>query len=886
MGNSSVGKSVFIRNALDLRRSSVTQAARSKVILGGALYRLQLIEVPLESVDVSDHAIVWSSIPELAEVADVDGVLCLYDVSQQESLQGVPQLLHTLEKMGKTTCLVSCKVDVPQDDHEVGPGFIDRVSTTFPGITIEEARSDSSDTAKRCLLKILKEALVIARRESRLPHRARSQSNDPSLQLPRQPSQNLSTRSQSRSKQQAMRSRSRENTLDVEAPPLLESSEEEDTDEEAAADRKDSRHGRTTTMPARLNTAHFRPRTHVENPQTPMSSTENVSTRAQFAPERASRVVPQTPESFADPRTLRRGSDDTAGSQKGKTFLDIDDDSPAGGISPRRAESGESQTAVAGDTPYQGDQLGVLVDRLLSEPMSKGDHKFIPSFLCLYRVFATPLSLLVSIIDRFIETEESDVVVFAKASDLLRYLSVLGLWTAQYPGDFADLTVRDTISIFVSDLARNKSFAPAARQIANNLQTHAHDEDEDWAFVDKQFSSNSARKRASQLSQARSDSSRITKGRQRHTESLGDAEDSDLDDSLVTPSTTRHSAATSSASSLQKNSQGSNHALDNLHQLSVARENARKLRAIPQRLASKVEHQLFLSLSVEELASEITRMDWTVYTSIRPRDFVRYVTMPSSQRSRLGRMDYIAMMTRHFNNLALFTSGMILLGDKPKYRARVLEKFMDLAWKVRQMNNYHALGAIVAALSGEAIVRLSQTHELIPPEKHKQFLRLKILMGHQKSHAAYRMAWENSSAERIPYLPRIQEDLTKAAQGNPTFVGASNNVNWRKFEIMGDTIVSIQRSQEKAYKFPDRSVRGREIEGLILETKILEGEVSSTIEVWSSILMLCRTDSTLSKSSTNGASRLKLQRPEGLAERRKSSTGCGVEGSVRTVTQG
>lgn len=276
-----------------------------------------------------------------------------------------------------------------------------------------------------------------------------------------------------------------------------------------------------------------------------------------------------------------------------------------------------------------------------------------------------------------------------------------------------------------------------------------------------------------------------------------------------------------------RSSQASSQTLDNLHNLETARENARKLRLMPQNVLSKLSWHLFMAFTPEELAMEITRMDWTMYTAIRPRDFVRYVTVPSSQRSRSGYVDYIGMMTKHFNHLALFVSGMILVREKPKHRAKTVEKFMDLAWKVRQMNNYHALGAIVAALSGEEIVRLTQTHELVSQDQHKQFLRLKILMGHQKSHAAYRMAWDNSSAERIPYLPRIQEDLTKAAQGNPTFIGGSKNINWKKFEIMGDTIVSIQRSQEQPYSFSDRTVRGHDIDRLILDAKISESGVSA-----------------------------------------------------------
>lgn len=843
IGNSRVGKSVFIRNALDLRRPNTSAVATSKVLLGGSLYRLQLIEVPLDSVTLSRNTILWSSIPALTDYPDVDGVLCLYDVSEQNSLEGIHQLLTALEQTNKTVCLVSCKVDVPLCDHEIGPSFIDRVSTEFPTIGFEEASIDSSDSAKRCLLKILKETLVLVRRESRLPNRARSGSNTSSTHPPRRLSQGTSSRSRSRSQNLPSRSRSRDNLLNVPPPPVIESEgedeeeededeEEEDETEEESEEEADSHNQSTRKMSIRVNTASIRPKLRVEKPQTPISSTENVSTRAYYSSERASRVVPQTPESYVGATPLRRGSADTAGSKSCKTFLDIDDESPADDTSPIGGEAESSRERTAGeDTSYPGVPFSELVDRLLAMPASKADRKFISSFLCLYRTFETPLSLLMAIVERFMGMDKSDLVAFAKTAELLRYLSVLGLWTAHYPGDFADTTVRDTISTFMTALEKNKNFAPSAKQIASNLQTVAPDEDEDWAFtgpgrLTAGKSPNSRRNTNSYPAQAKE-----AKSRQWHVEVSRDDEDSDSDGDIKTSSSARHSANTSAASSLLRNSQTSSLTSENLHHLETARENARKLRIAPTVSITKVHWHVFMSFTVEELAVEITRIDWTMYTAIRPRDFVRYVTIPSSQRSRSGRVDYVGMMTKHFNHLALFVSGMILTRDKPKHRAKMVEKFMGLAWKVRQMNNYHALGAIVAALSGEEIVRLAQTHELVSQDQQKQFMRLKILMGHQKSHAAYRMAWDNSSGERIPYLPRIQEDLTKAGQGNPTFIGGSKNINWRKFEIMGDTIVSIQQSQEQPYNFSEKTQRGIDMDKLILETKVLECEVSTGLVV-------------------------------------------------------
>ena len=155
---------------------------------------------------------------------------------------------------------------------------------------------------------------------------------------------------------------------------------------------------------------------------------------------------------------------------------------------------------------------------------------------------------------------------------------------------------------------------------------------------------------------------------------------------------------------------------------------------------------------------------------------------------------------------------------------------------MRELNNYHALGAIIAGVNGTAVHRLAVTRELISPVIARDFMKLEILMSSQKSYFAYRLAWDNSSGERIPYLPLHRRDLVSAAEGNATFaddrtnagsniaahpgtavymgpaggraggreappcgVDPKSRINWRKFEVMGEVIVGIQQAQGTPY---------------------------------------------------------------------------------------
>lgn len=101
-------------------------------------------------------------------------------------------------------------------------------------------------------------------------------------------------------------------------------------------------------------------------------------------------------------------------------------------------------------------------------------------------------------------------------------------------------------------------------------------------------------------------------------------------------------------------------------------------------------------------------------------------------------------------------------------------------------------------------------------------MRLEILMGTQKSHFAYRLAWENTLSERIPFLPLHRRDMVAAEEGNRTFLGDGNErINWKKFNVMGDVVVGIQASQGTPYP---QIPRNSEIQRLILDGKFVKDE--------------------------------------------------------------
>ena len=87
-----------------------------------------------------------------------------------------------------------------------------------------------------------------------------------------------------------------------------------------------------------------------------------------------------------------------------------------------------------------------------------------------------------------------------------------------------------------------------------------------------------------------------------------------------------------------------------------------------------------MEISEDDIARELTRIDWIMYSSIKPRDLVRHVTLSAEERGKCRGLENIDRMINHFNHIAFWVANLVLLRDKPKHRARMLERFMRIAW--------------------------------------------------------------------------------------------------------------------------------------------------------------------------------------------------------------
>lgn len=421
-----------------------------------------------------------------------------------------------------------------------------------------------------------------------------------------------------------------------------------------------------------------------------------------------------------------------------------------------------------------------LVDRLLAQRLSRADNNFSDIFLCLYRKFAAPGELFTAILTRLDRVREDKRLHYlSKVATQLRMIEVVAKWVSLYPGDFARPTTRRNLEGFIKHLATEPIFSIAAQHMRRNLQYNVvEDDDTGWANSDE-----ASDEIANQI---------LTKDMSDGISTLSFGEDDADETSLV-----------ETGSSVGSHSQ--------FHSYDKYEKEAGQLEPNGTLPMNKFRYHIFMDIPDDDIADELTRIDWIMFSSIRIRDFVRHVSLSSAQKEKCKSLKNVNRMINHFNHVAQWVSNMILLRDKAKHRAQVMDKFMNIALKLRQLNNYNGLAAVLAGINGTAIHRLAQTRSLVPAETQKRFARLVILMGTQKSHFAYRLAWENSPLPRIPFIPLHRRDLVSAEEGSKTFVGANGDrINWKKFEVLGEVLLPIMKSQGTPYPNLTRHETARE----------------------------------------------------------------------------
>jgi hypothetical protein len=351
-----------------------------------------------------------------------------------------------------------------------------------------------------------------------------------------------------------------------------------------------------------------------------------------------------------------------------------------------------------------GETLESLVDRLLAPPVSKAAVNFHIIFLCLYRIFAAPGEVLDLFLARFHGVAGEDgggcggggdgKRSLARTSTQLRHLGILLQWLVSYPGDFAHEQTRTRVTEFVSSLPHSRAYASVAKELRAALEVYAEDDDAIWARSDNDSQAHSTAKGPSSytpvdaamerlegcvhaLSTADDTATSSSSGRSSRSSGGGGGGDHHP----IKPAARVSEVPSQSSSGANSTTLSGGSSQTFVTTVELAEREAQLLVPVPRARLTKILWRQFMDTPDDDFAEELTRIDWVMFSAMRPRDIVRHISLSTAERRGRSRsVENVDRMIGHFNHVACWVANIILFRDKPKHRAQALEKFMNIAW--------------------------------------------------------------------------------------------------------------------------------------------------------------------------------------------------------------
>ncbi|KAJ7225494.1 ras guanine nucleotide exchange factor domain-containing protein [Mycena pura] len=455
----------------------------------------------------------------------------------------------------------------------------------------------------------------------------------------------------------------------------------------------------------------------------------------------------------------------------------------------------ESKEKDASSRPWA--TLDELLDKLLFLAVSGDDPTYITHFLLTYRRFASPRSILLAMQLRLRQLDQPSGDPMFACFAQMRICHLLEQWIQQYPYDFKVRGTPSALSALFKSITSKTyllhygaDFLPFHELLPNLV-----DRDAAWAHKpdypeDESDYDDDERSAVLTLSSTHSSdpelpsSARSTKAKTTPTASVPSRE---RKGSLPFSNRLINTPATSNGAGHNDNSEANYRMLKDL-----------------QKLAADVN-----VTDSEDIAQEITRMLVGLFLDIEPRHWLRYTFVPGKKDPLT---DSIARFNDFSNHLGLWVVSLILCHDKAKMRAKQIEKIVEIAQKLRGLNNYAALRAFVAGINYSTFPG-DQTMEQFKaksPDQAKNLQSWDVLLQQIRSHRAYRLALRNTKGACIPALEVHLSDLIRAHEANED-VNPSDptKIHWGKFNMMGRFISSTTQCQAQCravsdYNFPSR----------------------------------------------------------------------------------
>ncbi|KAB0345776.1 hypothetical protein FD754_022702, partial [Muntiacus muntjak] len=175
------------------------------------------------------------------------------------------------------------------------------------------------------------------------------------------------------------------------------------------------------------------------------------------------------------------------------------------------------------------------------------------------------------------------------------------------------------------------------------------------------------------------------------------------------------------------------------------------------------------SESLSDKGSELKKsFDAVVFDVLKvtPEEYAELSSCGWNKKEKYSSAPNAVAFTRRFNHVSFWVVREILHAQTLKIRAEVLSHYIKTAKKLYELNNLHALMAVVSGLQSAPIFRLTKTWALLSRKDKTTFEKLEYVMSKEDNYK--RLRDYISSLKMTPCIPYLGELSLKIEPGTST----------------------------------------------------------------------------------------------------------------------
>ena len=204
----------------------------------------------------------------------------------------------------------------------------------------------------------------------------------------------------------------------------------------------------------------------------------------------------------------------------------------------------------------------------------------------------------------------------------------------------------------------------------------------------------------------------------------------------------------------------------------------------------------------KDIAAEITRVSYYLISKIEPEEFyMGKFTKKDKEKTSPN----ICKMVKRFNDLSYFVIEEILSYDYSSLRGKAIEKYIDIADKLLELNNFNDCMSVVSALGTMIILKLAKAWKNVSSKSDNTLRNIKKVLNFEENYKNIREQIAFCEINDKPFLPFLgfyTKKICFIEEAGPYVKdGNSNLINVDKILQVYLVINEFNKFKNREYEF-------------------------------------------------------------------------------------